>query len=127
MVQQLRERREEIARLHRTQMSRAEHLATLGELATGFAHEVRNPLAGILLLNAVQAIDGAGAIRVEISLLKGDAAIVVIDTGRGIVPEHLPNIFLTSSFPSIQPKETARAWDSRWPAGLPTDITAALR
>ena len=47
MVQQLRESREEIERLHRTQMSRAEHLATLGELATGLAHEIRNPLAGI--------------------------------------------------------------------------------
>jgi signal transduction histidine kinase len=47
MVQQLRESREEIQRLHQTQMSRAEHLATLGELATGLAHEIRNPLAGI--------------------------------------------------------------------------------
>ena len=47
MVQQLRDSREEIERLHRTQMSRAEHLATLGELATGLAHEIRNPLAGI--------------------------------------------------------------------------------
>jgi len=47
MVRQLRESREEIERLHRTQMSRAEHLATLGELATGLAHEIRNPLAGI--------------------------------------------------------------------------------
>ena len=47
MVKQLRENREEIERLHRTQMSRAEHLATLGELATGLAHEIRNPLAGI--------------------------------------------------------------------------------
>jgi hypothetical protein len=47
MVQQLRESRAEIERLHRTQMSRAEHLATLGELATGLAHEIRNPLAGI--------------------------------------------------------------------------------
>ena len=47
MVRQLRESREEIQRLHRTQMSRAEHLATLGELATGLAHEIRNPLAGI--------------------------------------------------------------------------------
>src|SRR5580704_6046988 len=47
MMEQLRESREEIERLHRTQMSRAEHLATLGEMATGLAHEIRNPLAGI--------------------------------------------------------------------------------
>lgn len=193
MAQQLSESREEVERQHRTQMSRAEHLATIGEIATGLVHEIRNPLAGIagvieivgrdlpvnsparavvedvrleitridhiltdllqtarphltqvcpgdlnttvehavvlarlqvlsrpikieldrgrnlpkvehnsdqihqlllnLLLNAVQAIDGAGAIRVEISLLKGDAAIVVIDTGRGIAPEDLPKIF----------------------------------
>jgi signal transduction histidine kinase len=47
MVKQLRESRIEIERLHRTQMSRAEHFATLGEIATGLAHEIRNPLAGI--------------------------------------------------------------------------------
>jgi|SRR5271165_3007198 len=47
MVVQMRESRAEIERLHRTQMSRAEHLATLGEMATGLAHEIRNPLAGI--------------------------------------------------------------------------------
>jgi len=47
MVRQMRESRIEIERLHRTQMSRAEHFATLGEMATGLAHEIRNPLAGI--------------------------------------------------------------------------------
>jgi signal transduction histidine kinase len=47
MMRQLRESRMEIEKMHRTQMSRAEHLATLGELATGLAHEIRNPLAGI--------------------------------------------------------------------------------
>jgi hypothetical protein len=193
MVQELRERREGVEHLHSTQMSRAECLATVGELATGRAHEIRNLLAGIagvieivgsdpsvnslsraalkdlraeigqitriltnllqaarphppeirssdlnttvehavalarqqapsvsirielqkdprlpnvehdsgqiyqvvlnLLLNAMQAIDGAGTIRVEISLVDGDAAITVVDTGRGIAPEHLANIF----------------------------------
>ncbi len=193
MVQQLKQNREEIERLHHTQMSRAEHLATLGELATGLAHEIRNPLAGIagvieivgrdlpptspalevvqdvkeeirqinhilsdlldcarprapevrlsdlnltaehsvmvarqqalskpihlemekspqplpvrhdsdqihqvllnLLLNALQATDGKGSIRVSVSPAGQFAAISVSDTGRGIAPEHLPNIF----------------------------------
>jgi signal transduction histidine kinase len=193
MMQQLRESREEIERLHRTQMSRAEHLATLGELATGLAHEIRNPLAGIagvieivgrdlpstsparavvkdvrleitrisrtltdlletarprrpeirrsnlnttvehavmlarqqvlsrpikielqkepdlpevehdsdqmhqvllsLLLNAVQSMDGAGTVRVEIGSLVGYASVAISDTGRGISPQNLPNIF----------------------------------
>jgi len=193
MMQQLRESREEIERLHRTQMSRAEHLATLGELATGLAHEIRNPLAGIagvieivgrdlpatsparavvkdvrleisrisriltdlletarprrpevrrsnlnttvehavmlarqqvlsrpikielqkapdlpevehdsdqvhqvllnLLLNAVQAVEKTGTVNVEIGRRDSFASVVVSDTGRGIAPQNLPNIF----------------------------------
>lgn len=193
MVRQLRENREEIERLHRTQMSRAEHLATLGEVATGLAHEIRNPLAGIagvmdivgrdlpatspalevlkdvreevlrinrivtdlletarpkppnfqdadlnatvdhailfarqhatskpihiectkspdlamvkhdtgqihqvilnLVLNAIQALDGAGNITVTVKESDGMACVSVEDTGPGIPPETLPNIF----------------------------------
>ncbi len=193
MLQQLRESREEIETLHRTQMSRAEHLATLGELAAGLAHEIRNPLAGIagvieiigrdlpstsparavvkdvrqeitqinriltdlletarphppqvcvsnlnttvehavmlarqqviskpikielqqapdltevehdsdqihqvllnLLLNAVQAMEGAGMVRVEIGSREDYASVIVSDTGRGIPPQNIPNIF----------------------------------
>lgn len=193
MVEQLRSNREEIDRLHRTQMSRAEHLSTLGELATGLAHEIRNPLAGIagvveiiardlpptsparavvkdvrheisqinriitdlldtarprlpqvrtadlnttvehsvmlarqqalskpisieffknpglpdiphdgdqihqvllnLLLNAIQAIDGSGVIKVELDEVGPHVAVRVTDSGRGIPADTLPDIF----------------------------------
>jgi two-component system, NtrC family, sensor kinase len=47
MVERLREaaRREEETR--RLQTERAEHLATVGEMAAGLAHEIRNPVAGV--------------------------------------------------------------------------------
>lgn len=36
-----------LKRLHELEMAQAEHLASLGEIATGLAHEIKNPLAAI--------------------------------------------------------------------------------
>ena len=47
MVEQLNESRRKLEEFHQREMARAQHLATLGELAAGLAHEIRNPLAGI--------------------------------------------------------------------------------
>jgi signal transduction histidine kinase len=47
MLGQLDESDQELKRLHAEQLKRADRLATIGELAAGIAHEIKNPLAGI--------------------------------------------------------------------------------
>lgn len=46
-----------LRRLHQLQLAQAEHLATLGEIAAGLAHEIKNPLAGISAALEVLAAD----------------------------------------------------------------------
>jgi signal transduction histidine kinase len=47
MVHKLKEANRKIAELHDRQIEKAGHLASLGELAAGLAHEIKNPIAGI--------------------------------------------------------------------------------
>jgi len=47
MIAKLREARDELERFHHRQLARADRLASLGEMAAGIAHEIKNPLAGI--------------------------------------------------------------------------------
>lgn len=47
MVKRLRSANQEIEALHKQQIERAGHLASVGELAAGLAHEIKNPIAGI--------------------------------------------------------------------------------
>jgi two-component system NtrC family sensor kinase len=47
MITRVEEANIRIEELHAQRMEKAEHLASLGEIAAGLAHEIKNPLAGI--------------------------------------------------------------------------------
>jgi len=46
-----------------------------------------------LFINASQAIDGKGEIRIRTRADDAKVCIQIADNGKGILPEHLPKIF----------------------------------
>lgn len=64
LINRLDETQKRLTELHEKDMENAERLATTGELASGIAHEIKNPLAGIsstiqiMLENSIK--DGSG-------------------------------------------------------------------
>jgi signal transduction histidine kinase len=59
MVDRLENTKRELEKYHYQQMERADRLASIGEMATGIAHEIKNPLAGISGAISVLADDFA--------------------------------------------------------------------
>ncbi len=47
MIQKLKEANDKVEELYNAQIVRAGHLASIGELAAGLAHEIKNPIAGM--------------------------------------------------------------------------------
>ncbi len=71
MVRNLKEANNKIETLFKRQMEKAEHLASIGELAAGLAHEIKNPLAGMkgaleIINQKTEASDPKKEIFVEI-------------------------------------------------------------
>jgi signal transduction histidine kinase len=58
----------------------------------GDAESLRSVFSN-LLINALHATEGGGEIKVELSGERGRVRVRVSDTGAGIPPEHLPQVF----------------------------------
>ncbi|MFZ4854995.1 MAG: ATP-binding protein [Desulfuromonadaceae bacterium] len=71
MVDRLDLARKELEQLHFVQLERADRLASIGEMAAGIAHEIKNPLAGIsaavtIIKDDMSVDDPRGAILGEV-------------------------------------------------------------
>ncbi|MDF1535677.1 MAG: ATP-binding protein [bacterium] len=119
MLEQLDHSEQELKRFHAEQLKRADRLATLGELAAGIAHEIKNPLAGIagatqILAREFSDDDPRQPVTQEILKLieRLDSTIRgLLDFARPSVPQIVPTdlgqvmertLFLVEQMPEIK-------------------------
>jgi two-component system, NtrC family, sensor kinase len=76
LEEKVEDRTRELNRVQ-TQLVRSEKLASLGELVAGIAHEINNPLTGILIYSSLISSD----VRLD-QALKGDIDVIVRETER---------------------------------------------
>ena len=134
MVDRLQEANREIEALHDRQMERAGHLASLGELAAGLAHEIKNPIAGIkgsleIIKDRTSASDPQREIFGEILMQTERIHRIIQDLLDYAKPKDLaigpvnPNICVREAIqlavPQIQDKDIRIHF-----SGLDRDITA---
>jgi len=86
MVEGLREKR-----LLEKEMLSTERLAALGQVAAGVAHEINNPLGG--MLNAIQASPGGGRVGMQCAVEGHHLLLRVEDEGPGIDTEDIQRLF----------------------------------
>jgi signal transduction histidine kinase len=91
MVRSLQTAKQQLDESHERQMQQASKLATIGELAAGIAHEIRNPLAGIGAAVEVLSDDNeiTGEIRRQIKRLN-TTLCNLLDFARQREPEVAP-------------------------------------
>jgi two-component system NtrC family sensor kinase len=80
-----------VAHLHRVRIEVVREYAAVPPVA---CHPGQlNQVFMNLLVNAIQAIDGQGAIRIRLAVEDRWLRVDVEDSGAGIAPEHLSRIF----------------------------------
>ncbi len=63
LIERINIANERLTEMHQTELEHADRLATVGEMAAGMAHEIKNPVAGVL--GALQVFQGEAGVTAD--------------------------------------------------------------